>query len=76
MELRLPRLRWQWRSSMSYYCFNPNCDLWGDAQPCVLLACSPPIVASVCKGCEGELIFHDNWDRDERTHDDGTPVTA
>lgn len=59
-----------------YYCFNENCNLWGEVVPVavVLLWPAAGLLPHSCPECGGHLYFHDAWDGNHRIHDDGTPV--
>lgn len=67
-----------------YYCFNPECERWGDEIPqeyqFVLAIFKWPPVDVIgwtdCPDCNHHSYWHDNWDKDERTHDDGSPVNG
>jgi hypothetical protein len=67
-----------------YFCFNTNCDHWGE-NPWIALqketgrhygrmAIQHSNEAFPCPYCGMPCPPHDNWLRDERRHDDGTPV--
>lgn len=59
------------------YCFNTNCNRWGEhASSGGVLLWWPGNFTGTCDECGGVTVVHDNWDRDERTHDDGTKVVA
>lgn len=61
---------------MAYYCFNEDCNRWGDAQAVGIVATWPePGKAGRCDECSFPLIRHDTWDRREvRYGDDGKPI--
>jgi len=58
------------------YCFNHNCNLWGEHQNIAVWATLPMIghFPHACKECGGGLFFHDTWDGDQRRHDNGARV--
>lgn len=60
---------------MPLYCFNPNCDQWGERtklEPIGMILIFPsPYMPMSCPECGGLLIYH-NWDEDLRQSDDGT----
>lgn len=67
---------------MSFYCFNPECEHWGDVvrQEAVGRTLEWPgwgsgIGHTKCPSCGQDSYWHDNWDKDERMSDDGTKPT-
>lgn len=66
-----------------WYCFNTDCNRWGEAPPpwgrtgtgrTLELRFEYGKLEEACPECGGDLLFHDNWDRNERTHDNGAKV--
>lgn len=62
-----------------YYCFNPDCNMWGEPQGTyggagLLLVDYIGWYVSRCNECGHITVVHDNFTKDTRTHDDGTPV--
>jgi hypothetical protein len=61
---------------MSFYCFNEDCNLWGESQRVVIHAVLPfpGCLNNSCRSCGGDLNYHDNWKYDDRHYDSGAPV--
>ncbi len=64
---------------MAFYCFNTDCNPWGEPQGTYKnrgrYLTWPGNDTSKCNECGGVTVVHDNWEKDYRTHDDGTLVT-
>jgi hypothetical protein len=60
-----------------FYCFNENCNLWGEPVTGIGFNLTWPFrpMGGPCVECGHNVIWHDNWLADQRQHDDGTPVT-
>lgn len=62
---------------MPYYCFNENCNRWGEAQSIAMYLLWPEQgKLGKCKECGKPLIRHDNWNEDCRIGDDGKAVVV
>lgn len=68
---------------MSFYCFNPDCEEWGNAIPqephgvWAIHMITDNAGFTDCPKCGSRTWYHDNWDLDnsERRSDDGTIPT-
>lgn len=60
-----------------FYCFNENCNKWGEAVNVGVVATwpQPAMAPNSCHECGGNLYFHDTWDGNRRLSDQGEKVT-